>query len=256
MTLIQAALNGVTARRQHPRVPYTPEEVADQARRSVCAGAKALHIHPRDPAGAESFEARHVAATLTAVRTVCPGIPIGLSTGLWVTGQDPGRRLALVAGWTDEARPDFASVNIREQGAEELADNLRETGIEVEAGVWSLDDAAALVESELVRSALRVLVEPKEADPTKALATAVEIESLISDRQPALRQLHHGAGATTWPIMRWAIDRGHDIRIGLEDTTFLPDDDRAEDNEELVRLAARTVERRGRTHQKQADQAR
>jgi uncharacterized protein (DUF849 family) len=42
--------------------------------------------------------------------------------------------------------------------------------------------------------------------------------------------------------MRWAIGRGHDIRVGLEDTTFMPDARRAHDNQELVEQAVREVE--------------
>jgi uncharacterized protein (DUF849 family) len=241
MTLIQACLNGVTSRRQHPRVPYTPAEVADQARRAIAAGAQALHIHPRDPSGAETFEAEHVAATLVAVRDACPGIAVGVSTGLWVTAHDADRRMALIAEWTGEARPDFASVNFREEGAQELGDALRAGAIGVEGGIWSVDDAKTLVESEMAPDLLRVLAEPKEADPAKALDSALAIEQILSAHDPALRQLHHGAGATTWHVMRWAIERGHDIRIGLEDTNFLPGDRRAVDNEELVEQAAREI---------------
>jgi hypothetical protein len=39
---------------------------------------------------------------------------------VWVTGQDARRRAELVAGWTGDARPDFASVNVRDEGGREL----------------------------------------------------------------------------------------------------------------------------------------
>jgi uncharacterized protein (DUF849 family) len=247
VTTLIACLNGVTSRRQHPRVPYTPEEIADQARRAVVAGADALHIHPRDPAGAETFEAESVAATLRSVRDSCPGIPVGLSTGLWVTDHDADRRLRLVEEWTGPARPDFASVNVREEGAEQLAAHLHAAAIGIEAGVWSVDDAQTLVESEMVGRLLRVLVEPREADPVKALDKVRSIDRILKAHDPALRKLHHGAGATTWPIMRWSIQHGHDIRVGLEDTTFLPDDRRAQDNQELIEEAVREIDRVGRS---------
>jgi uncharacterized protein (DUF849 family) len=247
VTTLIACLNGVTSRRQHPRVPYTPEEIADQARRAVVAGADALHIHPRDPAGAETFEAERVAATLRSVRDSCPGIPVGLSTGLWVTDHDADRRLRLVEEWTGPARPDFASVNVREEGAEQLAAHLHAAAIGIEAGVWSVDDAQTLVESEMVGRLLRVLVEPRESDPVKGLKRVRSIDRILRAHDPGLRTLHHGAGATTWPIMRWSIQHGHDIRVGLEDTTFLPDDRRAQDNQELIEEAVREIDRVGRS---------
>jgi uncharacterized protein (DUF849 family) len=242
MTLLKACLNGVTSRRQHPRVPYTPAEVADQAARAVATGAGALHVHPRDPSGAETFESEHVAAALRAIRAACRGVPVGVSTGLWVTGNDAERRLALVTRWTGASRPDFASVNVREEGAEALAAALAAAGVGVEAGVWSVADAEALVEGEMARNLLRVLVEPRDADPAKALESAAAIERILSEHDRSVRQLHHGASATTWEIMRWAIERGHDIRVGLEDTAFLPDDRRAHDNQELVEQAVREVQ--------------
>jgi uncharacterized protein (DUF849 family) len=163
MTLLKACLNGVTSRRQHPRVPYTPDEVADEARRSVAAGAGALHVHPRDPSGAETFESEHVAATLRAIRAACPGVPVGVSTGLWVTGHDADHRLALVTSWAGASRPDFASVNVREEGAEVLAAALAGAGVGVEAGVWSVGDAEALVAREMAGNLVRILVESRES---------------------------------------------------------------------------------------------
>jgi uncharacterized protein (DUF849 family) len=38
--------------------------------------------------------------------------------------------------------------------------------------------------------------------------------------------------------MRRGAERGHGIRVGLEDTTVLPDGSRPEGNGELVRVAA------------------
>jgi uncharacterized protein (DUF849 family) len=50
--------------------------------------------------------------------------------------------------------------------------------------------------------------------------------------------LVHGEGASTWPVLRWAAERRHALRIGLEDTTLLPDGTPAPDNATLVREAA------------------
>ncbi|HRO22870.1 MAG TPA: 3-keto-5-aminohexanoate cleavage protein, partial [Promineifilum sp.] len=43
-TIITAALTGVlTTRTQSPAIPYTPDEIAEEARRSVEAGASIVH---------------------------------------------------------------------------------------------------------------------------------------------------------------------------------------------------------------------
>ena len=47
--IIEAALNESVTRKQHPYVPYTPEEIARDAYECYNAGASVLHFHPRDP---------------------------------------------------------------------------------------------------------------------------------------------------------------------------------------------------------------
>jgi uncharacterized protein (DUF849 family) len=158
---IKACLNGGRRPDEHPAVPVTADELAFAAVGAVDAGAEALHLHPRDHAGAESLHADHVAAAVTAVRRTCPGVPVGVSTGLWITAGDPGQRLATVARWADlpaAALPDFASVNVSEAGFAELAQTLHRFGIEVEAGVWSTADAQALAGSGMP-GLTRILVE-------------------------------------------------------------------------------------------------
>jgi uncharacterized protein (DUF849 family) len=112
--LIEACLNGGTSRRQHPSVPRTPEELAADARDAVRAGAGAIHVHPRDASGDETLEADAVLAAVRAVRAAVD-VPVGVTTGIWVVGGDPARRLELVSGWTGDDRPDFASVNLSER---------------------------------------------------------------------------------------------------------------------------------------------
>ena len=57
-----------------------------------------------------------------------------------------------------------------------------------------------------------------------------------------LPQLHHGNDHTTWAVLDAAVRREREIRVGLEDTLWLPDARRAGSNAELVAAA---VERYG-----------
>ena len=114
---LKACLNGKRTRAEHPAVPVTPAELASSAAAAVAAGAEAVHLHARNPAGTESVQAADIGAAVAAVRQACPDTPVGVSTGLWITGGDPATRQAGVAGWaalTAAERPDFASVNISE----------------------------------------------------------------------------------------------------------------------------------------------
>ena len=237
--LLKACLNGGTTRDEHPSVPQTPAELAADASAAAAAGAGAVHVHPRDPSGAETLDAGCVLAAVAAVRAAAPATPVGVTTGLWVAGGDPDRRMSLVAGWGGAHRPDFASVNLSEPGADELAGILTDLGIAIEAGVWPAADADRLAASAFGRHVVRILIEPQDRTPQGAVATAADIEAALGRHRFTAPRLHHGEGVATWPVLRAALRLGRDIRVGLEDTAVLEDGRLASGNRELVQAAAR-----------------
>ena len=235
--LIKACLNGGTSRAAHSAVPCTPGELAGDAREVVRAGAGVIHVHPRDEAGLETLEASAVLAAVRAIRAAVPGVPIGATTGIWTVDGDPVRRMALVADWFGEDRPDFASINVSEPGADALAARLSELGIPVEAGVWTPDDADMLAATGFGSEVIRILIEPRDDDPEAAVAAAARIEETLDRHNLQAPRLHHGYGLATWHVIRAALRLGRDIRAGLEDTTVLPDGSMAAGNRELVAAA-------------------
>jgi uncharacterized protein (DUF849 family) len=243
--LIKACLNGGTTRGQHPAVPRTPDELAADARDVVRAGAGAIHVHPRDVAGRETLEAQDVLAAVRAIRAVVPQTPVGVTTGIWAVDGDPERRLALVADWFGNDRPDFASINLSEPGTDALAASLTDRGIAVEAGLWTADDADRLAASAFSRDVIRVLLEPQDDDPDAAVAAAASIEDALDRHDLQGPRVHHGYGIATWHVIRVALRLGRDIRVGLEDTTVLPDGSRAAGNGNLVAAAARLATEAG-----------
>jgi uncharacterized protein (DUF849 family) len=137
--MIQVCLNGPRTRADHPRLPVTPEQLAEAAREAVAAGAQDIHLHPKGPDGLDSLAPDRVAAAVTAVRAAVPGIRVGVTTGAWAV-PDPAQRVRLVRAWT--VLPDHASVNWHEEGAGTVADALLERGVDIEAGIFSGTDAA------------------------------------------------------------------------------------------------------------------
>jgi uncharacterized protein (DUF849 family) len=239
--LIQAALNGGTSRAEHARVPLSPAELAAEARAAVGAGAGAFHLHPRDEAGVQTLEPRQVLASVAAVRAAT-GLPVGVTTGIWTVDGDVRRRLALVAGWTGADRPDYASINLNEPGAEELADLLTSLGIGIEAGVWNAEDARLLGASGFKDRILRVLMEPVDRVPAAAAVTAAEIAAELARLGITARQVRHGYDLATWEVLRASLADGQDLRVGLEDTGILPDGTAATGNGDLVAAAVRLAD--------------
>jgi uncharacterized protein (DUF849 family) len=231
--LLQACLNGGRHRDDHPRCPLTPSDLAADAIAAVAAGAEVIHVHPRDSDGDESLDAEHVGATVQALREVADSF-VGVSTGAWIV-KEPSERLRAVDAW--RILPDVASVNFHEDGAVELAEALLAREVGVEAGVWNAEAARVLVESTLAERCLRILIEPMETTAAEAVATVDAIEDVLAGVAPDVPRLLHGHGPTTWDLLAEAARRGYDARIGLEDTTRLPDGKIAAGNADLVRAA-------------------
>jgi uncharacterized protein (DUF849 family) len=229
--LVQAAINGPRARSEHPALPVTAVEQAEESRRAVAAGARAIHVHVRDAAGRESLAPNDVGAALAAIRAACPGVPVGVSTGAWIV-RDAARRLALVEAWG--VLPDYASVNVHEEGAAALMRALDRLGVGIEAGIWDARAAAAFRAERAAGACLRLLLEPAGgAGDVTANVEAMEA-ALAGLGYPVLL---HGAGPSTWPMIELAARRGYDTRVGLEDTLTLPDGSPAADNAALVAAA-------------------
>ncbi|HEY7453411.1 MAG TPA: 3-keto-5-aminohexanoate cleavage protein [Thermoleophilaceae bacterium] len=231
MPLLQAALNGD---REHPAVPRTPEELAAEARASVDAGARVLHLHPWAD-GRQTLDAEPCADAMRAVRAVCPGIPISLSTSAEIE-PDPDRRRMLVVAWTE--LPELVTANQGEEGILDLCAVLLERGIGIEAGLLSLSDAHAFVASGIADHCVRAMIEPLGEDPDAALAEAEAMEETLAAAGVELEQVHHGDGIASWAVNRRGAARGHGIRTGLEDTPVLPDGTPAPGNGALVAAAA------------------
>ena len=233
--LIKACLNGSRRPDEHEALPLSPTALATDAYECQQAGAAAVHIHPRGMGGRETLEPDACAAAIEAIRDQCPGLPIGLTTGLWIVGNS-ARRQALIESWT--VLPDFCSVNFAEPGTEELGDLLLNKGIAVEAGLSSIADARIFVASPLRERCLRVLIEIEPGGPDDPVKSAAAISRILDAGGVRPPRLQHGLGACAWPVLRDALARGYDLRIGLEDTLTLRDNSRAAGNADLVASVA------------------
>jgi uncharacterized protein (DUF849 family) len=238
LTFLEAAINGSRSPSEHAALPVTPAEQARTVAACRDQGADAVHVHVRDHEGRESLATGAVAALMMAVRAAAPGLPVGISTGVWIV-PDPVARVSQVRGWRE--RPDFASVNFDEQGAADLVHALLALRVGVEAGLASPAAAETFVASGLAPRCLRVLVEPQEETVPQALATSASIEQVLSGAGITLPRLLHGTGVTTWPLLAEAARSGCDTRIGLEDTLLLPGGEIAPDNAALVAVARRML---------------
>jgi uncharacterized protein (DUF849 family) len=232
---LKACLNGPREPTEHPALPVTPAAIAADAAAAVAAGADALHIHPKDPAGHDTLEPGVVAAVLEAVRAAAPGVPVGLTTGAWAT-PGPAERIELVRAWG--VRPDFASVNWHEAGSPELAEELVGIGVGVEPGLWNPAAVSAWRGWPHRDKCVRLLLEiTEDLPPDEAVAAARVLVASLGADDGGIPVLLHGEGMSAWPAFEVAAREGLQARIGLEDALVLPDGSPARGNADLVRAA-------------------
>lgn len=231
--VMQVSLNGNLDAESHPKLKLTLRDLAEDVRRCVNLGCRSFHVHPRTHSGAESLDPTAVGFWMERLRSAAPEATFSVSTGAWIGSC--ASRLAAIRGWWN--RPDYASVNFHEDGAEEIADALLGRGVGVEAGVWHPEGARRFLAYGHRRFCRRLMLEMPDAAARDAEAVLSETLLVLEGSMTGHEIVLHGEGLSAWPMLHLALGRGWQTRIGLEDATHLPDGQPATDNAALLGAA-------------------
>ncbi len=259
-TIITAALTGVlTTRQQSPAIPYTPDEIAAEARRSVDAGAAIVHIHAREDDGRPAYDTGTYARIDAAVRAQCPGVIINYSTG--AVGVPRDQRVAHIAA----LRPDLAALNMGSMNyaiysskhktfhhdhvfANPFADilyfleamNAAGTRPELECfDTGHIHNTTPLIDMGVLRP-------PRQFSLIMGVlggipGTTKHLVQQVDALPPGAHWQVIGIGGRQWPLVAAALSLGGNIRVGLEDNLYLAPGRLARSNGELVAKAAELV---------------
>jgi uncharacterized protein (DUF849 family) len=231
--MLQLCPNGIRRPAEHPGLPTTPTAVAADVAACAGLGIADVHVHPKDADGADTVAPERVAAFVEAARATAPGLTVGVTTGEWAA-PGPAEMVAAIRAWS--VRPDHASVNWHETGADDVAAALLDQGVAVHAGLFTdADGIDRFLASPVANQVARILVEVGEDDPDAGLRSAETLLARLTHVDVPI--LLHGMDATCWPVLSRAVQLGLDTRIGLEDALVGPEGTSAADNAELVRLA-------------------
>lgn len=259
-TIITAALTGVlTTRQQSPAIPYTPDEIAEEARRSVEAGAAIVHIHARQDDGRPAYDVATYARIDAAVRERCADVIINYSTG--AVGVDREARVAHIAA----LRPDMAALNMGSMNyaiysakhktfyhdhvfANPFGDilyfleamNAAGTRPEMECfDTGHIHNAMPLIDMGVLRAPYQfsLIMGVLGGIPGTTKHLVHQVDTL----PPGAHWQVIGIGARQWPLVAAAITLGGNIRVGLEDNLYLAPGQLAQSNGELVAKAAELV---------------
>ncbi|MGZ4289002.1 MAG: 3-keto-5-aminohexanoate cleavage protein [Gaiellaceae bacterium] len=258
--IINAALTGmIPTKTDNPAVPVTPDEIAEDARRCVDAGAAIVHLHARDEDGRPTYRKEVYAEIIQAVRERSPEVIVCVSTSgrTFKTLEERADVLELEG----DVKPELASLtlgslNFPQQASvtdpqmiRDLAERMNQRGIVPELEVFDFgmaDYAKFLLERDVLR---RPLVFNLLLGSLGTLsATAVNLATLAASLPEGSTWAGAGIGRFQFFVNSLAIAMGGHVRVGLEDNLWLDaEKERPASNRELVdRLAqlARALERK------------
>ena len=271
--IVTCALTGVLANREHcPYLPYTPVEIAEEAKRAYDAGAAAVHIHAREPkSGAQTWETSTYAEIKAEIQKRCP-IIINFSTGGFNMGcqNDDEKKQRIEYVW--KTRPEVAALNMGSMNYAKYSEKrkgfvfdfifentfsdillatqaMREGGVKPELECFDLGhvhNAVPLLTMGALKRPLQysfVLNVLGGAPPT---ADTMALMAKQLDAEDTWEVI--GISKIQWHLVGTALVLGGNIRVGLEDNFYLDAAGKqmAKGNAPLVEKAVRMARDVGR----------
>jgi len=262
--VITAALTGVLARRDLcPAIPYTPPEIAEEARRAAEAGAAIVHIHARTPEGGPDWSLDTFREILAEIRARTDVI-VNFSTG--AVGIPPEERIAHVR----DLRPEMAALNMGSMNYALYSRSRKEIVVDhvfanpfrdIRFFLETMKSAGVRPEMECFDSGhignTAPLIDMGVLEPPLQFSL---IMGVLGGIPGSVRNLVHqvgslpagshwqviGVGLDQWPLAAAAIGLGGNVRVGLEDNFYLEEGKMAAGNGELVEKAVAMCRELGR----------
>lgn len=264
IVVVSCALTGVLADRQQcPAIPYTPVEIAEEARRAYEAGATVAHIHGRNPDGSPSWSVQTFREIRDEVRARCP-IILNFSTG--TLDEDASPQEAILR----EVRPDVAALNMGSMNYARYSERrkdfvfdmifpnpiskivrllrcMNEAGVHPELECFDTGHTATiapLLDMGLLRPPLEISFIMGVLGGLPVSVPALQVQAAQVPAGSTWQVI--GIGRIQWRMVAAALVLGGNIRVGLEDNFYLPDGSMAASNGELVERAVRLTQDVGR----------
>jgi 3-keto-5-aminohexanoate cleavage enzyme len=265
LCVVTCALTGVLAnRKQCPGIPYTPAEIADEAKRAYDAGASVVHIHARNDDGSPTFSTEVFRQIRAEIEARCPLI-LNFSTGTIL--DDVSEQATTIR----EVKPEIAALNMGTMNYSKysakrksfdfdmvfsntygkilkLLTAMNEAGVKPELecfdtghthGVWPLLDMGVLKPPLQFSFIVNVL----GGIPGHVESLQLQQRLIPPGSEWEVIGISHGH----WRMMAAALALGGNVRTGLEDHLYLPSGEMASSNGAMVEVLTRMVRDTGRT---------
>lgn len=246
--IITAAISGAeVTKEQNPNVPYTIEEIRDEARRACEAGASIIHLHVREDDGTPTQCRERFRVCMEAILDVCPDVIIQPSMG-GAVGMTSDERLQPLSLFPEMATLDCGTLNFggddifvnTENMIMEFGKRMLDLGIKPECEVFDksmIDTAVRLMKKGLIR-------EPMHFNLVMGVRGGIsgEVRDLLFMKEslPAgSTYTVSGIGRAQLSMNTMAILMGGHVRVGFEDNIYMDKGEIAASNADFVeRIAA------------------
>ena len=253
--IITACICGAEVTKEHnPAVPYTVEEIANEAYGAYKAGASIIHLHVRYDDGTPTQAVERFRECFAAIRAKCPDVIIQPSTG-GAVGMSNDERLQPITLMPEMATLDCGTCNFggddifvnTENMIKDFGEKMIARGIKPEVEVFDkgmIDMANRLCKKGYIKAPMhfdfvmgvnggisgepRDLIFMKESIPQGSTWTVA------------------GVGRYEFPMAVMGILMGGHVRVGFEDNVYLSKGVLAKSNAELVEKVVRLAKEFGR----------
>lgn len=253
--IITAAICGAEVTKEHnPNVPYTVDEISEEARKAYEAGAAIIHLHVRKDDGTPTQDKERFDACIKAIKESCPDVIIQPSTG-GAVGMSADERLQPLELDPETATLDCGTLNFggdeifvnTENMIREFASRMKERGIKPECEVFDksmIDMAVRLMKKGYIE-------EPMHFNLVMGVNGGISGEPrdliYLSESLPEGSTFTvSGIGRTQLPLNTMAILLGGHVRVGFEDNIYYEKGKLADSNGDFVRRIVELAQLLGR----------
>lgn len=253
--IITAAICGAEVTKEHNEaVPYTVEEIANEAYLAYKAGASIIHLHVREDDGTPTQSEARFKECIDAIRKKCPDAIIQPSTGGSV-GMSSEERLAPLNLKPEMATLDCGTLNF---GGDEIFVNtenmIKEFGEKMIAK--DVKPEVEVFDKSMIDTAIRLakkgfIKEPIHFSFVMGVNGGISGELrdflFLKESIPANATYSvAGIGRYEFSLAAYSILSGGHVRVGFEDNIYLEKGKLAKSNGELVEKVVRIAKELGR----------
>lgn len=253
--IITAAICGAEVTKAHnPAVPYTIQEMVNEAKAAYNAGAAIIHVHVREDDGTPTQSRERFRVVMDAIRAELPDVIMIPSTG-GATGMSPEERLQPTELFPEMATLDCGTCNFGDEIFDNTMPNMRvfgkrmiENGIKPEYECFEMGHIDTIL--DMARKG-EVPGDPMQFNFVLGVkgctpATVQNLCWMVNAIPANATWTATGIGRAAFTLAAPTIVMGGNVRVGFEDNIYLSRGVKAASNGELVEKVVRLSRELGR----------